>query len=196
MLAEHGISSEICDIPTGLARLSDETFDLVTINGLAFSMTQAEKYAPLRDEWAFSIDADVQAALHDHVLQGRGVLGIHTAAICFDTWPVWGDLLGVRWVWGQSGHPAPADLHVSHDGAEFDIFDELYTGLALHPDTKVQATAHLRSGGPSEPVLTAKGNAAYLALGHDLRSVRAPGFERLLAQAIKTTRERDNHANG
>ena len=184
-LEEVGITSEICSVGEGLARLSTQNFDLVTVNALAFTMMQADKYAPLRDEYAFEISLDGQAELERHVAQGRGLLGLHTAPICFDTWPAWGDLLGVGWVWGQSGHPMPDYLDVTHGKKTFRIWDELYGGLELHAETKVLATAALASSGPSNPIMTAKQNAVYLALGHDLTSVSSPDYTDMLRTAAQ-----------
>ena len=186
-LEAQGIRSEIVGVAEGLTRLAEEPFDLVTINALAFSMTQAEKYAPLRDAFAFEISPEQQRALEDHVRAGRGLLGLHTASICFDTWPGWGDVLGAQWVWGQSGHPMPDYLTVQHGPTAFTVWDELYQGLRLHPETRVHATARLRVGGGDEPVLTQKGRAVYLALGHDMTAVSNPGYATLLRTAAAMT---------
>lgn len=182
-LEAQGIRSEIVGVAEGLTRLAEEPFDLVTINALAFSMTQAEKYAPLREGFAFEIGPEQQRALEDHVRAGRGLLGLHTASICFDTWPGWGDLLGAQWVWGQSGHPMPDYLTVQHGPTTFTVWDELYQGLRLHPETRVHATARLCAGGGDEPVLTRKERAVYLALGHDMTAVSNPGYAPLLRTA-------------
>ena len=184
-LGATGITSEICSVADGLKRLQTETFDLVCVNALAFSMTQAEKYAPLRSQYAFEIDAAGTAALQRHTASGRGLLGLHTAPICFDTWDGWGDLLGVRWVWGQSGHPMPDYLDVTHHNKSFRIWDELYGGLELHAETEVLATASLAFGGRSNPIMTAKRNAVYLALGHDLTSVSSPNYSAMLQSAAQ-----------
>ena len=186
-LQSLGITSEVATVVQGLERLEMETFDLVTVNALAFSMTQADKYAPLRAEFAFEIEPKGKVALQHHVSAGRGLLGLHTAPICFDTWPAWGDLLGVQWVWGQSGHPMPDYLEVVHGKKTFCIWDELYGGLRLHADTEIVATARLVSGGPTNPILTTKHNTAYLALGHDLTSVSSPDYIEMLHEAAQLT---------
>lgn len=182
-LAALEITSEITRVADGLRRMQSETFDLVTINALAFTMTQADKYASLRPQFAFDIDESGKQALCDHLNAGRGLLGLHTAAICFDTWPEWGDLLGVRWVWGQSSHPMPSYLTVTHGAKSFQVWDELYGGLKLHSDTQVLATARLASGGEDQPILTAKGSAIYFALGHDLTSVTSEDYAKMLQLA-------------
>lgn len=177
-----GIESQLESVADGLERLRHETFDLVTINALAFSMTQAEKYAPLRDRYAFVPSDEDKAALTAHVAAGRGLLGLHTAAICFDTWPEWGRILGAQWVWGQSHHPMPDYLEVTGDDG-FTVWDELYCGMRLEPDAEVLASACLASGGDAQPVLTVRDRTVYLALGHDLTATTHPGYQRLLLLA-------------
>lgn len=182
-LAGAGVSSEICGLADGLERLGEEDFDLLTVNALGFSMTQAEKYAPLRGEYAFApSDAD-KAAIRAHVNSGRGLLGIHTAAICFDTWPEWRDLLGVAWVWGSSHHPAPDYLEVAGEGGDFRIWDELYSDLWIAPDARVLATARLRDQEIAQPVMTVRDRSVYLALGHDMTATQNTGFKQLLDRA-------------
>ncbi|MCR9137378.1 MAG: ThuA domain-containing protein [Alphaproteobacteria bacterium] len=184
-LAALEITSEITGVAEGLRRMQNEAFDLVTINALAFTMTQADKYAPLRAEFAFDIDEQGKRALREHLNARRGLLGLHTAAICFDTWPEWGDLLGAAWIWGQSNHPAPGYLTVTHGARSFQVWDELYCGLQLQPETRVLATARPASGGEDQPILTAKENAVYFALGHDLTSVMSSDYAELLRLAAR-----------
>lgn len=192
-LSGTGIDSEIAGVAEGLARLSDG-FDLLTLNCLAFSMTQAEKYAPLRAEFAFTPEPAQIAAIEAHAARGGGILGIHTAAISFDTWGGWGDLLGVSWVWGTSGHPMPDYLGVTPlpghpitaGAGPFTVWDELYGGLRLAPDAQVLATGSCREAPAPQPVLTARegaGRAVWSGLGHDLTSFRAPPHLEMLTRA-------------
>jgi len=178
-----GIASEIVDVDAGLTRLAAERFDLLTVNALAFSMTQAEKYVPLRDAHAFSPSEAQRAALRAHLERGGGLLGLHTAAICFDTWPDWPNLLGVGWVWGRSHHPAPDYLTVTSGGDRFTVWDELYCDLEIGPDCTVLATATVDGIDQPQPVMTARRGAAYLALGHDLTATANPGYVGLIKQA-------------
>lgn len=76
--------------------------------------------------------------------------------------------------------------------ASFVTHDELYQGLAMHPGVAVLATAYddpenrgpgpqgVRGAGKDEPVMWAlpyrEGRVFTTALGHDLHSVRVPGF--------------------
>ena len=184
ILAPLGVESTVSPVREGLARLADEGFDLLTINALAFSMTQAEKYAPLRDGFAFTASAADRAAIEGHLARGGGLLGLHTAAICFDGWEGWPGILGAGWVWGRSHHPVPEYVTVQ-GAAGFTLWDELYCDLALDPEAEVLATATSETVAEPQPVLTRKGRAVYLALGHDLTGVSTPGYAGLLERAAR-----------
>lgn len=181
-LGEGGVVSEIAPVREGLARLGEERFDLLTVNALAFSMTQAEKYAPLRARHAFAPSEADKAAIRAHMGRGGGLLGLHTAAICFDGWEEWPALLGAGWVWGRSHHPMPEYVTVGGE-APFTVWDELYCDMTIAPETEVLATATSETVAEAQPILTRKGRAVYLALGHDLTACQNDGYRRLLARA-------------
>ncbi|RVT81773.1 hypothetical protein DXV76_18940 [Rhodobacteraceae bacterium CCMM004] len=186
-----GIAADIVSVRDGFARLASERVDLVVVNALAFSMTQAEKYAPLRAAHAFTpSDAD-KAALTAHMDRGGALLGLHTAAICFDGWDGWGEMLGASWVWGTSHH-APMPEYVMVGDAT--LWDELYCDVALAEGTRVLATATSASAPEPQPVLTVRGRAAWLALGHDLTSVVQPAYARLLSRAVDAVLPRQEAA--
>lgn len=186
LLEGIGVRSVIRDVPAGLDLLGRESFDLVTVNALSWSMTQSDKYAPFRDAHAFEPSVDQCRALSRHVDGGGGLLGLHTASICFDRWARWPDILGVGWVWGRSHHPAPGYVTVSDDEGSFEVWDELYCALSVAAGTKVLATGRTDGVADPQPVLTVRGRAAYLALGHDLTATASAGFRRLLHRAALT----------
>lgn len=202
MLEAVGISSEVTtDVEGGISMLAEQTFDLVTVYALRWRMLGDEKYAPYRAEWAFSPSPAARRALSDHVGNGGGLFGLHTAALCFDDWPAWRDLLGGAWVWGQSFHPPrgavaarATDLaHPITAGlSAFESVDEVYSNLALAADAAPLMTARA-IGGPGGdgvrdwPVLWARavghGRAVYDALGHDRSALEHPVHRRILARA-------------
>ena len=193
LLAPLGIESEITlDIEGALADLSG--YDLVTMNCLRWRMIQHEKYIPFRDEWAMELSETARQSLKNHVQGGGGLLGLHTASICFDTWPEWRDLLGAMWQWGKSHHPEIGDINVSVDpdahvlvnGLEdFELFDEIYHHLDAAPGAVPMLSAEAEEG--PQPLLFAheagQGRSVYSSLGHDAVSMRHPTHSRLLQRA-------------
>jgi type 1 glutamine amidotransferase len=196
-IAAAGLTPQIVHgASEGLDRFAAEGADLLVLHCLAFTMTQADKYAPLRASHAYEAPPRVREAIAAHLAAGRGLLGLHTAAICFDTWPEWGALLGAGWVWGTSHHPPPGPMRVSlHAGhpvsqgiEDFDTDDELYCGLRVAPDAQVLATAEAGPVPEAQPVVTvreAAGRSVYSALGHDAAAFAPAAHRRLLQQAAR-----------
>lgn len=187
------------DLDAALTRLRADRGALFVVYALRWSMSQHEKYAPHRARWALELSAEARAAIAGHVAAGGGLLGLHTASICFDDWPEWRDVLGGTWRWGQSWHPEPgparATLHPQHPltrGLEdFTVQDEVYSDLELAPGVEIAAWAEgLASGAPvtgAQPALWThrhgRGRAVYDALGHDEASLGHPTHRRLLQRA-------------
>jgi type 1 glutamine amidotransferase len=196
LLAGAGLAPVVVEgAAEGMARFAAEGADLLVVHCLAWSMTQAEKHAPFRAAHAYDPPAAVRAAVAAHLAAGRGLLGLHTAAICFDTWPEWAGVLGAGWVWGTSHHPPPGPVQVAPPRAHpvtagigaFDLTDELYCAMTLAPDATVLATATTPAVGGAQPVVTVRaagaGRVVYSALGHDAASFAVPAHGRLVAQA-------------
>ncbi len=199
ILRGAGLAAALVDgMGTGLARFMADPPDLLVIHALAWSMTQAERYAPYRADFAFAMPEAARAAIRAHLARGGGLLGLHTAAICFDDWPDWGGILGAAWVWGRSHHPPPGPVTVqiadpahpvTAGAAGFALTDELYCDLALAPDARVLATGRAGDVAAPQPVLTLRegggGRAAWSALGHDAASFAHPAHAALLARAAR-----------
>lgn len=175
--------------------------DLLVVNALHWTMTGPDVPARLRDladRWAASPSAASREALRRHLAGGGGLLGVHTASICFDDWPEWGEALGGVWAWGRSSHPPlgpaiavrpTADDPLVRGVEPFEIVDEVYdleiqadvTGLleATHPDTP----------DAPRPVLWSRehggGRVVYDALGHHTLSYDAPAHRAVLDRAIR-----------
>ncbi|MBF9033523.1 ThuA domain-containing protein [Rhodobacterales bacterium HKCCE2091] len=190
ILAEHGIESEVVAVKDGLARLAGgEMPDMLTFNCLAWGMYQNAKYEPYRAEFAHETSEAERAALREHVATGKPLLAMHAAPICFDDWPDWGDLIGARWIWGQSGHPAPGPVSVDGPEGRFDIVDELYCGLDIAADAEVLATARAEVVAEPQPILlrrsTGGARVIFDALGHDERSFATAGHRAILAASAR-----------
>lgn len=197
VLAKAGIQSDVfSDIDEGFDALDQHTYDLVTMFALRWRMLDDDKYIPFRDEWSYEISDRDRNNLTHHLGQGRGLLGLHTAAICFDTWTQWKELLGVSWKWGKTFHPPPETFEVSPTGNphpttkglnSFTVTDEIYhnlnpadastpllqTDFGQENSIQTLAWANESSGG----------RTVYNAMAHDRDSVSADGHARFLQQA-------------
>ena len=197
VLNRHGVESTVTeDIDAGLVDLARGRFDLLTVYALRWSM-QDDKYAAHRSRWGLTLSPAAREAIVMHVYEGGGLLGLHTASICFDDWPEWRSVLGGTWVWGRSGHPPPGPVQVRISEPDhplvrglpdFTLADEVYGNLALEPDVVplMQATAIGAHAG-WHPVLWERrvgiGRVVYGALGHDATSIAHPVHSRVLARS-------------
>ena len=182
-----------CRIETDLDATIDALAqtDLLAINALYWSMTQDEKYAPLREEWAREISDTQMGAIEQFVHRGGRLFVLHTATICWDTQPRWRALIGGGWQWGVSHHPPLGRFAVAltDEGSEltdgpqnFMLVDEAYHALVPASDCTVLATADLGQG--TQPLAwvrnARRGRVAVDALGHDPRSLTQPGHHALI----------------
>lgn len=190
LAAQAGLAAELHDsAESAVAALPGAR--LLIVNALWWSMEQHPKYAPHRAEHARHLaDADL-AAIGRHVATGGSLLAMHTATICWDTQPGWRDLMGGGWGWGRSHHPplGNVDVALTPDGtrlsagpAAFRLVDEAYHALDPGPDCTI--LAHATAGDAPQPIAWVRhqgaGRVAVDALGHDGRSLGAPGHAALL----------------
>lgn len=184
----------LIDEYTALADPLDlSNIDMVILNGLWWSMTQDEKYAADREQWAFHLSDAQMDELERFVREGGSLYAVHTSVICFDTQPRWKALLGGGWTWGVSHHPpyGPIDVAITPAGqacdlAPFRVNDEAYHALDPAADTAVLATCDTGEG--EQPVAwlrkVGEGLVAVNALGHDAASMFTPGHRKLLEQQL------------
>ena len=196
-LTRVDIESDIStDVVGAIGRLADGGYDMVTINALRWGMLTGDKYEPYRDEWAFRMPVETRSALNEFVNRGGGLLGVHTASICFDDWQDWCELLGAQWQWGVSFHPPLADLDVrltrnahpvTRGIAPFRVHDEVYHHLRLARDVTPLLVSEALEGDGEQVVAWAhevgNGRVVYDALGHDAASINTDQHARLLRQA-------------
>ena len=163
-----------------------------------------ERYAAHRDAWTFSLSAGARRTLGEFVAQGGSLLAMHTAAICFDDWPAWREIVGGAWDWQRSSHPplGPMTVHVCGGDhpivaglADFEIVDECYGFLDRMPDViSLMTSSH---GGADHPLIWARrfgrGRVVYDALGHDARSYANPTHAEILRRAARWLTEEAWH---
>lgn len=192
----EGLETEVTDdIEGGLARLGD--CRLLIVNALRWQML-GDSYADERATHAFRLSEPGRDAIRSLLARGGGVLASHTALICFDDWPEWADIVGARWVWGQSSHPPLGMANVQVDvgrhpvvanaKSNFQVVDEVYVDLEMRPDQTTLATAVI-SGRRHPLVWTRKygkqGRVVGDALGHDERSITDETHALVLRQAVR-----------
>ncbi len=193
MLAALDVEADLeIDIEAGLAALAD--YDLLAINALRWTMTQHEKYDAERPRWGLDLSAAGRAAIEAHLARGRGLVGLHTASICFDTWPGWRDVLGGAWVWGRSYHPPKGPVAVAINPTQplaaglddFSVDDEVYYHLDRLPGLDIWAEADAGAG--PQPFVwshhSGPGRVFYDGLGHDVASMETPAHQALLARGL------------
>lgn len=180
----------------------DGGVDVLAVNALRWRML-GERFAPWRDRWGYETPEATRAAITRFVTSGGGLLGVHTASICFDDWPAWRDLLGGAWNWERSSHPPDGSVRVEvvepprrrgrHPVTaslpqEFWLHDEVYGDLDLHPDLEVLAHARRSLDDDPQPVVWAHrvghGRVVYDGFGHDPRSINDRHHSRLIRQAV------------
>jgi uncharacterized protein len=186
----------VTDDPDVAAGLLTSDVDALVVDGLWWRM-EGEAYDRWRSEHAYSPPTATRAAITAHVHGGGGLLAVHTASICFDDWPEWGDVVGGAWRWAVSSHPplGPVSAHVvgAHpvvDGLPktIELRDEVYGDLELRDDIEVLVTARRSPDDEPQPVVWlhryGDGRVVYDGFGHDMASIRQPDHTRLLAQAL------------
>jgi hypothetical protein len=195
VLGDHDV--DVVDDPDALVdRLAGA--DALVVHALRWQMLGAA-YEPWRDRWAYRTPAATREAISGFVSGGGGLVGCHTASICFDDWPAWRDVLGGAWVWGRSSHPPFGPVRaLIVDGAThpvvaglpgaIELRDEVYGGLDLAGDVVPLAHARRSSDDEPQPVVWVHGHGAgrvvYDGFGHDVASVRDPVHARLVRQAV------------
>jgi type 1 glutamine amidotransferase len=197
VLADAGFASTITEhIEAGIASLAEGAFDLVTVYALRWRMLTGEKYQPYRAQWAFSLSEAGRQTLTRFVETGGGLLALHTAAICFDDWPEWRQLIGGAWIWGRSSHPplgpvpvtpGPGTHAITAEVPPFELRDEVYGNLDM--EAGVEPLLMGDAGAGSWPLLWArpvgKGRVVTDLLGHDRAAIEQPVHRRILTRSAQ-----------
>ncbi|MFM1854938.1 MAG: hypothetical protein RLZ83_247 [Pseudomonadota bacterium] len=184
------------DIDAGCRALAAQSHDLLVVSALRWPMDHDEKYAPHRQRWAYRVSEQARLAIEGHLERGGALLAMHTACISFGDWPGWRNILGARWVWGQSSH-LPHGLTYTridrHDHPimagvdDFEAQDEVYGQLEMLPTCEILAHSHAADGAWKPTWWTHRHEGAAVCvdlLGHDEGSLRVPAHGRALRQAV------------
>ena len=179
-------------VVTDADALADEVArgcDLLVVAACWFSMGQERYSSEDRAAYGVGSDAERDVALARVIDAGCPLLALHTAVICFDQWPGWGERLGGAWDWNQSQHPPLATLDVTGvagaliEVAPFEVVDEEYRNVPIADKSDVIART---SAG--HPVMWLRADSrrrvAVDLLGHDHRSLDDPGHRAALGQLL------------
>ncbi len=174
--------------------LAGRSFDLLVVHACMFQMLDARYTPDQRAKFALTTPLAFRVAVQRHLADGRPLLGMHTAALCFDDWPEWVSVLGAAWSWERSNHPPPGQFTVIFtddsvvDGlSPIDVVDELYRYVTPSLGAAVLATA-TDDASVAHPVAwrnhSTAARVAYSSLGHDQRSLEHPGHRALLGRIV------------
>ena len=186
------------DLDEAARALATRDFDVITVYACWFRMLDPRYSEENRARWSRTLTPELRAGLEEHRDSGRPLFAMHTAPICFDEWPQWGEWIGGAWQWGTSFHPAPAELTIDvvgdhpivHGMSTFTITDERYSKLARSPQSAVQLASRPLEAGDTgtEPTLWVhdrpERRAVFNALGHSVSSLEHPNHRTLIRRSM------------
>ena len=133
--------------------------------------------------------------LEDFIGDGKGFVAIHCAGMRPDGWHDYHEITGGGYVPGVTEDRPYGELEVyvrdpahpcSVGLADFTTSDEFYAPMVMQQGNVVFLTTLI--SGESHPVAWTrghgKGRVFYTSLGHDAASVKTPGFQRLILNAV------------
>jgi len=131
------------------------------------------------------------------VKKGKGLVVIHFSSGAFPDWPEYVKLIGRVWDKVKTHDPygdfrvkvADKTHPITRKLTDFQITDELYFCLTGKTKIKILLTARSKVTGKDEPMgfvlQYGAGRVFHTPLGHDVRSLTAPGFVQLLRRACE-----------
>lgn len=180
VLSFAGLDVVIDDDPdAAFARLGrpDELPDLLVVN-----IGNPSPSAP---------SAEAAAGIEAHLDAGRPLLAVHSSSTAFTEWDRWREILGGRWIRGETFHPpqGPGTVRLAGDHAiaaevgasTIAVVDEFYTALAIDDVDVIGWHEH---EGVEHPIAWSHGyghaRVVYDALGHDGTAFGSRGRQALL----------------
>mgnify|MGYP003334118967 FL=1 len=210
VIAAAGFDVVIEHDPDRAAAKLTQGFRVLVVNALRWRMF-GDRYDPWRPEWGYTTPESTRRSLAAFVAEGGGLVGVHTASICFDDWPEWGDILGGAWEWGVSSHPpvGAVSARVAEGSTGHDVLgvapvalslnDEVYGDMSMRPGVQVLMVAKRTPTDDDQPVVWAhrygSGRVVYDGFGHDAESIRNDAHAALLQRAVQWVSE-EEHATG
>jgi type 1 glutamine amidotransferase len=147
--------------------------------------------------------AATEKAFLDYIAAGHGQVVVHAASTAWNDWPEFGDLIGLTWEKGKSGHGAQHSFVVKITDSNHPITkgmkdfqhvkDELYHRQIKHATAHLLATAYsdaaVKGSSADEPMIAVtehgKGRVFHNAMGHDTNPMEGVGFKTLMLRGTE-----------
>ena len=199
ILADDHHTTIVTDPDEAADRLRSDTAPQVfVVYAMRWQMLD-DAFEPWRAEWVYHTPGSTRAAIDHFVRTGGGLIGLHSAPMCFDDWPQWADILGGRWIWGRSSNTTPQSTRlwiteldhpvVEGLGDGFEVVDQVFGDLELRDEALVLGWAKRSSDHEPEPMLWVnthgRGRIVCDGFGHDAASLEVPAHRRLLVQSVE-----------
>ncbi len=146
-----------------------------------------------------------RARLQSFVKAGKGVVSSHHAIVDYTDWPWWyQEVTGGKYFTSATEqqpasqykedveftvtpHPDAMDHPVLRGVGELVVFDELYRGMWISPKVKVLMETHHPDNDRPVVYIGPFQNARviYIQLGHSEHTMKHPGFQRLMNNAVQ-----------
>jgi type 1 glutamine amidotransferase len=177
VLKEANIESEIYESFDIVEGGGIHDFDILTLNCVRWTCSQVPKW----HDKCFKLSEKTREHFLKFFKDGKGMLALHCATICFDDWPEFYKILGARWEWEHSGHSPLQDNKmiikskenpITKGLSDFTIFDELYTYPKIYDSINPLIEAVWED--VAQPILWTRnygrGRICYNALGHGVEA--------------------------
>ena len=203
LAADAGHAVTLTADPDEAAEMLSQNVAALIFDGLWWRML-GDAYDQWRDRYGYSPSAATRAALIAFVHDGGGLLALHTAPICFDDWPAWGDVVGGAWQLGRVVTPGTENVAGSRRRRSPDrrrdrsrhsrsptrcmaTSPSVTTSRCWRSATATTATPTSQWCGHTT---TAPDVWCTTAFGHDALSIRHPDHARLITQALAWVTEK------
>ncbi len=205
ILEEVGIDSRI---QADFGAIGEGVFrdcDMIALNCARWStIGQSTSDPQIRDKWSFELSEKARNEFLRFFADGKGLLALHAATLCFDDWSEYARIVGATFT-GHAPYHQYYSMHVCDRAHpittgldDFIIKDELYTNPSI--TDSVEPLIDSEWEGRRHPILWVRNYGAaricYNALGHDMESFENPTFRELVRRGALWVTRRLEHQGG
>ncbi len=187
ILKEVDIASEIQEDFSVIGNGVLQQYDLIALNCARWSKIDNPDFPGWREKGYLKLSEEAREEFLKFFAQGKGMLALHTATLCFDDWDEYGKIVGARFT-GHSPYYQEYRMqicskpHPITEGIkDFMIMDELYTNPKLTDSVDPLIASEWEE--QKHPILWVrtyeKGRICYNAMGHGVEAFENPTFQEL-----------------